>query len=62
MYEFVINSDIKTISQRLLYILYLVCCPYSTIFQFNKWFKHMNRALFIALYGMLFQIQQKIEP
>ncbi len=42
MYEFVINSDRKTISQRLLYILYLVWGRYTTIFKLNKGFKHLN--------------------
>jgi hypothetical protein len=42
MYEFVINSDRKTISQRLLYILYPVLRAYSTIFQLKKGFKHLN--------------------
>ena len=58
MYEFVINSDRKTISQRHLYILYLVWGSYSTIFA-PKNFANI-RSFQFALCGLLFQIHQKL--
>ena len=39
MYEFVIISDWKTISQCLIYILFPFLRTHSTIFQINKWLK-----------------------
>ena len=59
IYEFVINSDRKTISQRLL-SYYPVWRSYSTIFYPQKSCKHPKRSLFIAVYGLLFQIHLKI--
>jgi hypothetical protein len=59
--EFVIISDTKMISSRFTHLLSGLKSIFNH-FLTQKWYKHLNRALFIALCGLHFQIHKKNEP